>query len=45
MIVFKDVGLVYPNGVHALSNIDLELGRGEFVVLVGGSGQGKSSLL
>jgi cell division transport system ATP-binding protein len=45
MIVFKDVGLVYPNGVHALSNIDLELGRGEFVFLVGGSGQGKSSLL
>jgi cell division transport system ATP-binding protein len=45
MIVFKDVGLVYPNGVHALSNIDLNIGRGEFLFLVGSSGQGKSSLL
>jgi cell division transport system ATP-binding protein len=45
MIVFRDVGLVYPNGVHALSNVDLEIGRGEFLFLVGGSGQGKSSLL
>ena len=45
MIVFRDVGLVYPNGVHALSNVDLEIGRGEFLFLVGGTGQGKSSLL
>jgi len=45
MIVFEDVSLVYPNGVHALSDINLTVGRGEFLFLVGGTGQGKSSLL
>ena len=45
MIVFEDVSLVYPNGVHALSDINLTVGRAEFLFLVGGTGQGKSSLL
>jgi cell division transport system ATP-binding protein len=45
MIVFQNVSLVYPNGVHALSNIDLTIARGEFLFLVGSTGQGKSSLL
>ena len=45
MIVFEDVSLVYPNGVHALSDINLSVARGEFLFLVGGTGQGKSSLL
>ncbi len=45
MIAFKDVSLVYPNGVHALSNVDLNVSRGEFLFLVGSTGQGKSSLL
>ncbi|MBC5825903.1 MAG: cell division ATP-binding protein FtsE [Candidatus Eremiobacteraeota bacterium] len=45
MIAFQDVSLVYPNGVHALSHIDLTIGRGEFLFLVGSTGQGKSSLL
>ncbi|MDQ6781583.1 MAG: cell division ATP-binding protein FtsE [Candidatus Eremiobacteraeota bacterium] len=45
MIVFRDVSLVYPNGVHALSDVSLSIGRGEFLFLVGSSGQGKSSLL
>ncbi|HME82363.1 MAG TPA: cell division ATP-binding protein FtsE [Candidatus Eremiobacteraceae bacterium] len=45
MIVFEDVSLVYPNGVHALSNVNLNVARGEFLFLVGSTGQGKSSVL
>ncbi|OSQ48633.1 sn-glycerol-3-phosphate import ATP-binding protein UgpC [Thalassospira alkalitolerans] len=35
----------YPNGFKALHGIDLEIGDGEFTVLVGPSGCGKSTLL
>ncbi len=45
MILFEDVSLVYPNGVHALSDINLQVSRGEFLFLVGSTGQGKSSIL
>lgn len=45
MIELCDVSLVYPNGVQALSHVDLRIGRGNFVFLVGPSGSGKSSLL
>ncbi|MDQ2817971.1 MAG: cell division ATP-binding protein FtsE [Candidatus Eremiobacteraeota bacterium] len=45
MIAFSDVSLVYPNGVHALSHVDLSIARGEFIFLVGSTGQGKSTLL
>ena len=45
MIVFDDVSLIYPNGVRALTDVSLSIGRGEFLFLVGSTGQGKSSLL
>ncbi|MBV9233526.1 MAG: cell division ATP-binding protein FtsE [Candidatus Eremiobacteraeota bacterium] len=45
MIALRGVSLVYPNGVRALDNINLEIAKGEFVFLVGHSGTGKSSLL
>jgi cell division transport system ATP-binding protein len=45
MISLRGVSLVYPNGVRALDNVSLEIGKGEFVFLVGHSGTGKSSLL
>jgi cell division transport system ATP-binding protein len=45
MISLRGVSLVYPNGVRALNNINLEITKGDFVFLVGDSGTGKSSLL
>jgi ABC-type phosphate/phosphonate transport system ATPase subunit len=37
--------LVYPNGVCALDGISLSFELGRFIVLLGASGAGKSSLL
>lgn len=45
MISFKNVSKVYNNKVAALSNINMEIDRGEFVFLVGPSGAGKSTLI
>ncbi|HEY3676185.1 MAG TPA: cell division ATP-binding protein FtsE [Candidatus Acidoferrum sp.] len=45
MLSLRNVSLVYPNGVHALDHVNLEIAKGEFVFLVGDSGTGKSSML
>ncbi|HLR68797.1 phosphonate ABC transporter ATP-binding protein [Virgibacillus alimentarius] len=45
MIAFKHVSKIYPNGIHGLHNINLHIGEGEFVVIVGLSGAGKSTFL
>ena len=45
MIKFENVGVVYPGGVKALDNINLEINEGDFVIIVGLSGAGKSTLL
>ncbi|HSN57881.1 MAG TPA: cell division ATP-binding protein FtsE [Clostridiaceae bacterium] len=45
MIEFISVNKVYNNNIYALSDINLEIERGEFVFLVGPSGAGKSTFI
>jgi multiple sugar transport system ATP-binding protein len=44
-VVFKEVDKVYPNGVHAVHELSLDVDDGEFLVLVGPSGCGKTTAL
>jgi multiple sugar transport system ATP-binding protein len=44
-IRLERVNKVYAGGFHAVHDVDLEIGSGEFMVLVGPSGCGKSTLL
>jgi phosphonate transport system ATP-binding protein len=41
----QSLSKIYPNGTQALREIDLEVERGEFLVIIGLSGSGKSTLL
>lgn len=45
MIEFKNISLVYPNGTEGLKNINVTIKDGEFVVIVGLSGAGKSTFI
>jgi putative ABC transport system ATP-binding protein len=48
VIRIEDVHRIYQlgeNRVHALRGINLEIGRGEFVAIMGSSGSGKSTLM
>lgn len=45
MIRFEKASVTYGGGVHAMKDLDLEIGDGEFVVVVGLSGAGKSTLV
>src|ERR1700704_3046892 len=45
MLVLDRVGKTYPNGVRALDGISLEVALGEILVVIGGSGCGKSTML
>ena len=45
MIEAEHLAKTYSRGVYALREINLSVGRGEFVFLTGPSGAGKSTLL
>lgn len=45
MIVLENINKTYHNGapLHVLKGIDLEIGKGELVSIMGASGSGKST--
>ncbi|KKT35866.1 MAG: Cell division ATP-binding protein FtsE [Parcubacteria group bacterium GW2011_GWA2_44_12] len=45
MILLKNVTKVYAPSVHAVKNITLHVGAGEFVFIVGQSGTGKTTII
>ncbi len=45
VISVKDLKKHYDGGVHALDGVDMDVERGEVVVIIGPSGSGKSTLL
>jgi multiple sugar transport system ATP-binding protein len=44
-VTFEEVGKVYDDGTRAVSDLEIEVGDGEFMVLVGPSGCGKTTAL
>src|ERR671922_2081058 len=44
-ITFQNIWKRYPDGYEAVKDIDLDIGDGEFMILVGPSGCGKSTAL
>jgi cell division transport system ATP-binding protein len=44
-VELRKVSVVYPNGVRALSDVDLTVDESEFAFLVGPTGHGKSTIL
>ena len=45
MITFEHVSKTYANGVKGLDQVDLTIGDGDFVAVIGLSGAGKSTFL
>lgn len=45
ILSIRNLNVIYPNGVHALKGVSFDVQPGEFLVIIGLSGSGKSSLL
>ena len=45
LIEFKNIYKRYKNGVTALCDLNVEIGKGEFVFVIGASGSGKSTFI
>lgn len=45
MVELKNISKKYPNGVHALYDINMRIHKGEFVYVIGTTGSGKSTLI
>lgn len=45
MIEVKNLNKIYPNGCHALNDVSFKADKGEFLVIIGLSGSGKSTML
>lgn len=45
MIYIKNANKVYPNGLHAVKNVNLHIKKGDIFGIIGLSGAGKSSLI
>lgn len=45
ILSMKHISKTYPNGNEVLSDINLEIHKGDFITIVGNSGSGKSTLL
>lgn len=45
MISIKNASKTYPNGTHALYDVNLTVDDGEFVYIIGPTGSGKSTLI
>lgn len=45
MIVFDNVTITFGNGTHALTDVSFAIGAGEFVIVEGHSGAGKTSMM
>ena len=44
-IEVRSLGKAYPNGFRALDNVNVSINKGEFVVIIGSSGAGKSTFI